>query len=125
MIDGLERIDTRGFGGYIVGPGSVVGGRYYTVRHSGRIAPLPGWIAEALAPVIHAPTSTTYPSHPLYLRAIMDDHAERVRVAPSGSRNNTLNIAAFVLGQLVGGLSRQTRFHRTRNFECYHGRSST
>jgi hypothetical protein len=38
-----------------------------------------------------------------YVRAILDGEAERVRTAAPGSRNNALNIAAFVLGQLVGG----------------------
>lgn len=53
-----EGIDTRGpgaggRGGYVLGPGSRVGGRAYTVVQDGPMAPLPGWIAEMLA--MHAP----------------------------------------------------------------------
>ena len=37
-----------------------------------------------------------------YIRAVLDGEAERVRTAEAGSRNSTLNLAAFLLGQLVG-----------------------
>ncbi len=36
-------------GGYLVGPGSVVDGRRYTVIHDLPIAPLPAWLAARLA----------------------------------------------------------------------------
>jgi hypothetical protein len=46
-------IDIRGpglrLGGYVAGPGSVVGGRAYTVAEAAPAASLPGWLAEALA----------------------------------------------------------------------------
>lgn len=35
-------------GGYLAGPGSVVGGRVYAVEADVPIAPLPGWLAELL-----------------------------------------------------------------------------
>lgn len=45
-------IDVRGpgrrSGGYLVGPGSTVGGLPYSVVHDVAVAPLPGWIAERL-----------------------------------------------------------------------------
>lgn len=48
-----EGIDTRGpgaggRGGYVVGPGSVIGGRRYEVIDPAPIAELPGWIAGVL-----------------------------------------------------------------------------
>ncbi|BBG20737.1 hypothetical protein RVR_P1123 (plasmid) [Actinacidiphila reveromycinica] len=47
-------IDVRGpgrhSGGYLVGPGSIVAGLPYTVVHDAPVAPLPGWIADRLAP---------------------------------------------------------------------------
>ncbi|MFC7900170.1 bifunctional DNA primase/polymerase [Streptomyces griseoincarnatus] len=46
------RIDARGpgrrSGGYLVGPGSVVGGLPYLVVHDVPVVPLPGWITERL-----------------------------------------------------------------------------
>ena len=36
-----------------------------------------------------------------YLRAILDGEVERVRSAKPGGRNQALNTAAFIIGQLV------------------------
>src|SRR5579859_2310566 len=41
-------VDTRGVGGYVLVPPSVVGGRPYTVSQNRDIAALPAWISEAL-----------------------------------------------------------------------------
>jgi hypothetical protein len=96
-------IDTRGIGGYVVGPGSVCSGRYYVVVDHAPIAPLPTWITELLEP--------RRPSQPAlaprertgqYLKAILEGEVERVRSAIPGGRNDALNTAAFILGQLVG-----------------------
>jgi hypothetical protein len=97
-------IDTRGIGGYVVGPGSVCGARYYTIIDASPVVQLPALLIDALR-------STTSPASRLsvqqhrdhYLRAILEGEARRVRTAAPGSRNNALNIAAFILGQLVGG----------------------
>jgi Bifunctional DNA primase/polymerase, N-terminal len=43
-------IDTRGIGGYVVGPGSVCSGRFYVVVDRAPIALLPAWITERLVP---------------------------------------------------------------------------
>ncbi|GHH25991.1 bifunctional DNA primase/polymerase [Streptomyces rubradiris] len=47
-------IDVRGpgrrSGGYLVGPGSLVGGLPYTIVHDSPVAPLPNWIADRLHP---------------------------------------------------------------------------
>lgn len=57
-----EGIDTRGpgaggRGGYVVGPGSVVDGRAYTVVQDAPMATLPAWIAALLA--LPAPGAST------------------------------------------------------------------
>ena len=41
-------IDVRASGGYVVGPGSVVDGKTYTVENDAPIAELPAWLAERL-----------------------------------------------------------------------------
>src|SRR5258708_7716570 len=41
-------IDVRGAGGYVIGPGSVVGGKPYEVLDDQHPAPLPRWIARLL-----------------------------------------------------------------------------
>ncbi|MBL1287093.1 bifunctional DNA primase/polymerase [Streptomyces sp. For3] len=41
-------IDTRAWGGYVVAPGSTVNGREYEVIHHAPVAPLPGWLLDAL-----------------------------------------------------------------------------
>lgn len=49
-------IDVRGpgrrSGGYLVGPGSIVGGLPYNIAFDVPVAPLPGWIADRLAPEV-------------------------------------------------------------------------
>ncbi|WP_405811532.1 bifunctional DNA primase/polymerase [Streptomyces sp. NBC_01520] len=44
-------IDTRAWGGYVVAPGSTVNGRTYDVLDPAPVAPLPGWLLDALKPV--------------------------------------------------------------------------
>jgi len=98
-----KSIDTRGAGGYVVGPGSVCRAGYYRIVDRCPVADLPEWIISAVTPTRPAVTQGTfvYQYNDNYLRAILDGEAERVRTAAPGSRNNALNIAAFLLGQLV------------------------
>jgi hypothetical protein len=96
-------IDTRGIGGYVVGPGSVCSGRLYVVADRAPIAPLPTWITERLVPRLALPP--VMPRERVtsqYLRAILDGEVARVRSARPGTRNDALNTAAFIMGQLVG-----------------------
>lgn len=97
-------IDTRGIGGYVVGPGSVCSGRFYVVVDRAPIAPLPTWITELLVP--RRPSRPPVAQHERitshYLRAILEGEVERVTSARPGGRNHALNTAAFILGQLVG-----------------------
>ncbi len=43
-------VDIRGAGGYVVGPGSVIGGRAYEVTDNQDPQPFPAWIAGLLVP---------------------------------------------------------------------------
>lgn len=105
-------IDTRASGGYVVGPGSYVrqrdGTGLYEVIMDVPPAPLPAWLAEALAPA--PPPSADLPelladlpAHRLsrYGESALRAEADRVAGAPAGGRNYALNLAAFNLGQLV------------------------
>ncbi|MEU7900293.1 bifunctional DNA primase/polymerase [Nonomuraea sp. NPDC049152] len=96
------KIDTRARGGYVVGPGSRVGSGRYEAIHTAAPAPLPSWLAERLAldPVQPAPRPAL--GHALgYALTAMRAEVERVLAAAPGTRNNTLNAAAFALGQLA------------------------
>lgn len=100
-------LDTRGAGGYIVGAPSVHpnGGRY---RWAGKtdVSPMPGWLLRMVR---------TAPAKPKPLRAVADDtnrdryaqtalerETADVAKAMPGTRNPTLNVAAYNLGTLVG-----------------------
>jgi hypothetical protein len=104
-----RHVDTRGAGGYVVGPGSVCSTGYYTIISDNPVVQLPQWVVEALMPRTSAPSTSsvqvsgsvsTSTNH--YLRAIVVGESERVRTAKAGARNNALNTAAYLLGQLVG-----------------------
>ncbi|NLF13898.1 MAG: DUF3987 domain-containing protein [Anaerolineaceae bacterium] len=92
-------IDTRGVGGYVVLPPSTLAdGTTYTWEISPRDRdpiPLPRALAALLAG--DAPRRTA-----AYALAALDAEVARMAGAPAGTRNDTLNAAAFALGQLVG-----------------------
>ncbi|MEV4260567.1 bifunctional DNA primase/polymerase [Kribbella sp. NPDC049584] len=102
------KIDTRGHGGYVVAAGSITSdGRYLAAV---TIAPqsLPGWIIDALdtpPPTSKAPTETcALRNASAYTLAALAGELENVLAATPGHRNDTLNRAAFALGQLAGAL---------------------
>ena len=99
-----RHVDTRGTGGYVVGPGSVCSRGFYVVIDRGPIAPLPTWITGLLVPrrPTHPQFAPREETTSQYLRAILEGEVERVRSATPGTRNDALNTAAFILGQLVG-----------------------
>jgi hypothetical protein len=98
-----KHIDTRGVGGYVAGPGSVLRTGYYRIVTPSAVAELPGWLEDALTP--QSPTVSIPSSDQLResdVNATLEREAQRVRTATVGSRNSTLNIAAFLLGKLAG-----------------------
>ncbi|HOY59112.1 MAG TPA: bifunctional DNA primase/polymerase [Verrucomicrobiota bacterium] len=100
-------IDTRATGGYVVGVGSRITGRSYRPILDLPVAPLPGWISALLANDDRQPAPTTGQpfgavKHPsLYAATALEAELDRVLAARPGSRNHTLNQAAFALGRLA------------------------
>ena len=102
-------IDVRADGGYVVGDGSVIDGRRYAARGDflPLALPLPSWLARLLREEPAWPEFT----RPLpvldraqgraYALAAFREETSRVAEARVGTRNHTLNRAAFSLGQLV------------------------
>ncbi|MFG1976443.1 bifunctional DNA primase/polymerase [Nonomuraea fuscirosea] len=108
------KIDTRAHGGYVVGPGSHValpdGNGSYDVLHDPAPAALPAWLAERLSSMSPSTSSTSAGAVLAanggdraagYALAALRNEVERVLDAVPGTRNDTLNIAAFALGQLI------------------------
>lgn len=102
----LPGLDWRGVGGYVVAPPSRhVDGDYRWLRRPGD--PLPAGSA-ALRALIEGPPLAPATQRPIthpdrYASAALAAEANRVARAAVGSRNDTLNRAAFALGRLVGG----------------------
>jgi hypothetical protein len=107
-------IDTRGVGGYVVAPGSRVDGVTYRILDDAPIAELPEWIGTLLRRFEPRPAA----GEPLplatalgqvgarlgdaYARSALARESARVEAARVGTRNDTLNRAAYSLGTLVG-----------------------
>ena len=113
-----ELIDTRGHGGYVVAPPTSIDDRGYRILRYGLCAELPAWIAHLLNiphrnPHVAPDRLPAAKSQPLaapripvpsrYAAAAIAGETARVRMAPTGTRNQTLFTAAVALGQLVGG----------------------
>jgi hypothetical protein len=99
-------IDVRADGGYVVAAGSRIGRRAYVVMDEALPAPLPAWIAGLLED--KPPPEVPRPPPPpggqqgtAYAMAALRDETRSVAAARTGTRNDTLNRAAFSLGQLV------------------------
>jgi Bifunctional DNA primase/polymerase, N-terminal len=99
-------IDTRAAGGYVVASGSIVAGRAYSAVVDVEAMPLPCWLTEQLTEPEATPDPAASPvaaGNPnAYAAAALRSELDRVLIAQEGSRNHTLNAAAFALGQLVG-----------------------
>jgi hypothetical protein len=108
-------VDTRGWGGYVVGAGSLIGDRAYDMTELLEPAPLPHWLTAALAP----PPSLPRPNQPRpalrpaavrrgYAGAALGNEEANVANAPEGTRNRALLRAARALGRFIpsGDLTR-------------------
>lgn len=103
----MSGLDTRGRGGYcVVAPSLHVSGRRYDwLNFFTEPAPWPDLLSRLMDPPKPAPPPYKGPSKPIgdrYVLAALTAEVERVRSAAEGGRNDTLNKAAFALGQFVG-----------------------
>lgn len=100
-------IDVRGDGGYVIAPPSThASGSRYSFTSTGVLAPLPPWIrmqAVRVYPAVPPPRQirASVPATTSWARAALAGEVIRVRSAAEGTRNATLNRAAFALGQLI------------------------
>ncbi|MFD5860952.1 bifunctional DNA primase/polymerase [Streptomyces chartreusis] len=103
------KVDTRAWGGLVVGAGSVFGGCPYEVVNDGPVAPLPGWLAELLRPAPLPPQTPIRVAlmgrgrRAAFLRSAANGEVERVTNSGPHEHNNSLYIASVALGQLVAG----------------------
>jgi hypothetical protein len=102
-------IDVRADGGYVIGAGSRIGGASYAARSAVPPAPLPSWLGSLIRDD-YVPPAVPRPRFPddgdraagrAYAMAALRAETSRVATALPGTRNDTLNRAAFSLGQLV------------------------
>lgn len=109
-------IDTRAMGGYVVAPPSRTELGAYVTLNSAPIRPLPAWLVDALTPAPPAGATTNPTGHtpgarrtpaprgPVtdpYVLAAFENEVDAVLAARPGTRNASLNRAAFSLGQFV------------------------
>lgn len=125
-------VDIRGDGGYIVAAPSVHPSgatyRWLEDRRPSRtpIADAPQWLldeieamqaqppTEADAPAVNVERPSMDDVPDAYVRKALDSEFDAVAKAPPGRRNQSLNSAAFSLGQLVGaGLLAESLVRRT------------
>ncbi|MFE9287419.1 bifunctional DNA primase/polymerase [Streptomyces olivaceus] len=99
-----KKIDTRGWGGYVVAPGSTTPDGAYTVLDDHDPVPLPAWLHQALT---SHPKPSQYAMTPSmkcrsgYAGAALRSEVENVATAADGTRNATLLRAARALGRLI------------------------
>jgi len=96
------KLDTRGDGGYIVAAPSQVAGNPYRWLGKVPIQPLPGWLLTMLRPPKRTPKAVRKADLGGYAGKVATLELNRVETAAEGTRNDTLNRAAFALGTLVG-----------------------
>jgi Bifunctional DNA primase/polymerase, N-terminal len=99
-------IDVRASGGYVIGKDSRIGRHAYTARDERTPVPLPTWVTGLLQDGPPAPAGIPLPVFPgahgtAYATAALREEARLVATARPGTRNDTLNRAAFSLGQLA------------------------
>lgn len=114
---GHDGIDVRGAGGYVIAPGATLldGRRYEPNGYDILSAPeIPDWLISILqAPTFHdAPAEAVRfePGPPVsderkraYGERALDEEMRDLAMAPPGTRNESANVSAFRIGQLVGG----------------------
>ncbi|MEU8622043.1 bifunctional DNA primase/polymerase [Streptomyces sp. NPDC048623] len=107
-------VDTRGWGGYVVAPGSHTPDGAYTVLDSIAPIPLPGWLADALTdrPKPARATGVLVPAFaggPRVATVALERETAAVQSAHEGGRNAQLLASVRAVGRFVawGDLPRQ------------------
>ncbi len=99
-------LDIRGDGGYVIAPPSqhISGARYQWTWREACVPQAPEWLVEQIRPPVRRldSTSTQVRHGDRWAKAALARELEAVAAATEGTRNVTLNRAAFNLGQLVG-----------------------
>ncbi|MEU1197475.1 bifunctional DNA primase/polymerase [Streptomyces sp. NPDC005813] len=106
-----KKIDTRGWGGYVVAPGSTTPDGTYMVLDDRAPVPLPDWLREVLvdAPsAVQGPLRLPVVAGSLAAQAALEAECVTVAAAADGTRNSVLNRSAFKVGRFVawGDLAR-------------------
>jgi hypothetical protein len=103
------KVDTRAWGGLVVGAGSTFAGHRYEATRNNPVAPLPGWLAELLRPAPLPPQTpiavalTGRGRRTAFLRSAINGEVQRVTNSGPHEHNNSLYVAAVALGQLAAG----------------------
>lgn len=109
-----HHIDTRGWGGYVVAPGSTTPDGVYAVTDERPPAALPEWLHQALTSRPQRPLGGQAMAHAMgsrsgYAAAALRGELHNVTTAGDGHRNAVLLRAARALGRLIasGDLGRE------------------
>ncbi|QRP47428.1 bifunctional DNA primase/polymerase [Amycolatopsis sp. FDAARGOS 1241] len=101
-----SNIDTRGWGGYALAPGSLRPDGAYELLDDTEPVELPGWLVQATveraSTAVSGRDQTAVAAPSSYVAAAVQAECDRVRSAPPGTRNKALSTAAYALGQLAG-----------------------
>lgn len=93
-------VDIRGSGGFVVGPGSMVGGRSYEIVNDSAPATLPPWLAELALPPPRPPAAAQ-PVRDWSPTGRLRGVLAVVLGAREGERNNSLHWAACRCAEMV------------------------
>jgi hypothetical protein len=103
-VNGLWRVDVRSKGGYIVAPGSRLDTGEYEVDSIGSVHPFPRWMRTLLSPKMSTTFTsikTRYSKSTNYFEAAIREEIHYLSLATVGTRNQSLNKAAYSCGKLV------------------------
>lgn len=108
LDESLFGIDVRARGGYVVAPPSlhISSGKYLWMDANRPLAELPHWIEEPerQATALAAAGKADYDGDgSAYGLAVLTGELDQLRLARAGSRNHSLNRAAFAVGEVVAG----------------------
>ena len=100
-----QYIDTRAWGGYVVGAGSVIGNDGYTIADPTPVAPLPEWLLDALKPAERAARAPrlSVPRHGTRAADVaLERETAAVASAQEGGREAQLFESARKVARFVG-----------------------